>query len=267
MTATGDAILFSDGAAYDRFMGVWSRLVGQRFLDWLAPAPDLRWLDVGCGNGAFTQLVAERCAPRVLEGVDPSEAQLAFARKHPALQAARLQPGDAMALPCPAADFEIAVMPLVIFFVPDPARGVTEMTRVVAPGGTVAAYAWDMEQEGFPYREVRNALAEMGHTPPMPPSPDASRQEVLEELWAGSGLEGIETHRIEVQRTFAGFADLWSILLGGPSSGQTLATMTEAERRQVQERLRSRWQVNGDEPLTLTARANAIRGRVPDRPG
>ncbi|MDM7952331.1 MAG: class I SAM-dependent methyltransferase [Cyanobium sp. CZS 25K] len=267
MTSTGEAIRFSDGAAYDRFMGVWSRQVGRAFLDWLTPAPDQRWLDVGCGNGAFTQLVAERCAPRALAGVDPSEAQLSFARRHPALGAASFQLGDAMALPWEADGFEVAVMPLVIFFVPDPARGVAEMARVVAATGTVAAYAWDMANGGFPYQAVRSALEEMGHSLPMPPSLEASRQEVLQELWAGCGLERIETRQIAAQRSFASFGELWSILLGGPSAGQILATLTEDERQQLQERLRSHWQVQGEKPVTLTGRANAIRGTVPARQG
>jgi ubiquinone/menaquinone biosynthesis C-methylase UbiE len=49
-----------------------------------------------------------------------------------------------MALPFPNDTFDAAVMPLVIFFVPDPVKGVAEMARVVCPGGSVTAYAWDM---------------------------------------------------------------------------------------------------------------------------
>jgi hypothetical protein len=43
-------IRFDDGAAYERMMGAWSRLAGEIFLDWIAPRPGLRWVDVGCGN-------------------------------------------------------------------------------------------------------------------------------------------------------------------------------------------------------------------------
>jgi ubiquinone/menaquinone biosynthesis C-methylase UbiE len=56
-------IRFDDGNAYERAMGVWSRIAGQVFLDWLAPPSGLRWIDVGCGNGAFTELVAQRSRP------------------------------------------------------------------------------------------------------------------------------------------------------------------------------------------------------------
>ena len=65
-------IRFDDGAAYDRGMGVWSQLAGQVFLDWLAPSSGLRWIDIGCGSGAFTELLAQRCAPAEIQGIDPS---------------------------------------------------------------------------------------------------------------------------------------------------------------------------------------------------
>ena len=131
-------------------MGRWSQLVGDGFLDWLAPASGLRWLDVGCGNGAFTEMLVERCAPAAVVGVDPSEAQLAFARTRPASRVAQFRQGDAMALPFPDDAFDAAVMPLVIFFVPDPPKGVAEMARVVRPGGVVTAYGWDLFDGGFP---------------------------------------------------------------------------------------------------------------------
>src|ERR1700688_445584 len=111
-------IRFEDGAAYERMMGVWSRLAGDIFLDWLAPSPGLRWIDVGCGNGAFTELLCSRCAPAKIHGIDPSEAQLAFARTRPGARAAQFHKGDAMALPFTDRSFDAAAMALVIFFVP-----------------------------------------------------------------------------------------------------------------------------------------------------
>src|SRR5258706_16044692 len=125
-------IRFDDGAAYERYMGKWSQLAGRAFLDWLAPKPGLRWLDVGCGNGAFTEMLVERCAPVSMHGIDPSEAQLAYARSRPALRDAEFRSADAMALRFPDSTFDAAVMPLVIFFVPDPARGIAEMVQFVS---------------------------------------------------------------------------------------------------------------------------------------
>lgn len=65
---TENQIRFDDGAAYERMMGTWSRLAGNIFLEWLAPLPGLRWIDVGCGNGAFTAMLTERCAPAEVKG-------------------------------------------------------------------------------------------------------------------------------------------------------------------------------------------------------
>src|SRR5215207_4622158 len=202
---TSNEIRFDDGAAYERYMGKWSQLAGETFLDWLAPRAGLRWLDVGCGNGAFTALLAERCAPASVQGVDPSEGQLAFARTRPAARVAQFRQGDAMALPFPDGTFDAAVMPLMIFFVPDPAGGVAEIARVVCPGGAVTAYAWDMLGGGFPYAALQVEMRGMGVVVPTPPSPDASRIDSMRDLWAGAGLESVETREISVRRTFADF--------------------------------------------------------------
>ena len=259
---SNEPIRFTDGTGYDRFMGVWSRLAGQTFLDWISPNPGQRWLDVGCGNGAFTQLIAGQCAPASLVGIDPSDAQLDFARKHPLLESVSFVNADAMALPFPNNAFDLAVMPLVIFFVPEPAKGVAEMARVVAPGGTVAAYAWDMEGGGFPYQQVNETLASVGRPTPRPPSPEASRLAVLSDLWATAGLSDIHTRAIEVERTFADVDDLWTTLLGGPSAGQAIAAMDEQERSSFRDLLGARLQPDGCGPITLKGRAHAIRGTV-----
>src|SRR5271166_2160415 len=87
-------IRFDNGAAYDRGMGVWSQLAGQVFLDWLAPPTGLRWIDIGCGSGAFTELLAQRSAPVKIQGIDPFEEQLAFARTRPALREATFREGE-----------------------------------------------------------------------------------------------------------------------------------------------------------------------------
>lgn len=73
-------IQFIDGVGYEQMMGVWSRLVGERFLDWLVPPPNAHWVDVGCGGGAFTELISQRTSPRGVIGIDPSESQLEYAR-------------------------------------------------------------------------------------------------------------------------------------------------------------------------------------------
>ena len=259
-----EPIRFVDGAGYERYMGKWSQIAGTTFLDWLAPQAGLRWLDIGCGNGAFTEMFAERCAPASVHGIDPFEEQLVFARTRPALRRAQFRQGDAMALPFPDNTFDVAVMPLVIFFVPEPATGVAEMARVVCPGGTVAAYAWDMAGGGFPYAALQSEMRAMGVAVPSEPSPNASRLDVLQSLWTGAGLESVDTREIGAQRTFTDFNDYWTTILMAPSMGPKLAAMAAGEIADLKARMRSRLPAQASGHITCSARANAVRGRVPN---
>jgi len=254
---------FEDGAFYERMMGVWSRLAGEVFLDWAAPAAGLRWIDVGCGNGAFTELVVDRCKPAGIDGVDPSEGQLAFARTRPASRVAKFTQGDAMALPFPDASFDVATMALVIFFVPDPAKGVAEMARVLRPGGLAAAYAWDMAGGGFPWTVVQSEIKALGHKIVSPPSADASRVEVMRGLWEKAGFVGVETRAIAVQRSFDSIDEFLSIGLNTPSIGPVVKAMPASDVEALKARLRAGLRPDERGRVTLNARANAVKGRLP----
>src|SRR5215204_4301046 len=255
-------IRFDDGAAYERYMGEWSRLAGETFLGWLAPQSGLRWLDVGCGSGAFTEMLVGRWAPASVHGIDPSEGQLAYARARPASRVAQFRQGDAMALPFPDNTFDAAVMPLVIFFVPDPARGVAEMARVVCPGGLVTAYAWDMEGGGFPYEALHVEMRGLGVAVPVPPSAGASRIDAMRDLWTGAGLDSVETLEITVRRTFADFDDYWTTVLGGPSVRQWLAAMAPDDIAPLTARMRALLPADANGRINCSARAHAVKGRV-----
>lgn len=257
------SIRFNDGAVYERTMGGWSRLAGEVFLDWLAPAAGLRWIDVGCGSGAFTELLMQCCAPSDMQAIDPSDAQLAFARTRPGARGAEFHKGDAMTLPFAADRFDAAVMALVIFFVPEPAKGVAEMARVVRPGGTVAAYAWDILGGGFPFEPVLAELRALGLPLSRPPSLDASRIEVLRQLWSGAGLVEIETRDITVHRSFVDFDDFWAVSSMGSSVRPTLAAMSVDDVEQLKTRVRARLPQLPTGRFAYSARANAITGRVP----
>ena len=144
------AELFTDGEAYERMMGRWSRLAGETFLAWLVLPEGLRWLDVGCGNGAFTEEIITRCAPATVMAIDPSNEQLAFARTRPGAKVAKFEMGDAQKLSFGDGTFDVAVMALVLAFLLDPAKAVAEMARVVRPGGWAATYMWDILNSGSP---------------------------------------------------------------------------------------------------------------------
>ena len=171
--------------------------------------------------------------------------------------------GDAMSLPFSEDTFDVAVMALVIFYVPDPRKGVAEMARVVCPGGWVATYAWDMMGGGFPHEPMQAEMRTMGLKTVVQPNADASRIEVLQQLWSDAGFEAIDTRVIIVQRSFDNFDDYWAITLLSPTVGATIATMTPRDIDVLKARMRTRLVADPAGRITYTARANAIKGRVP----
>ncbi len=107
---TDAGTMFYDGKVYERMMGRWSKRVGAHFLDWLDPPKNLKWIEVGCGNGAFTEELIAHCAPLEVTAIDPSEGQLKLRadagrqrRSHNFSQA------DAQSLPFPDTAFDAAV--------------------------------------------------------------------------------------------------------------------------------------------------------------
>lgn len=255
-------IRFTDGAGYEQMMGVWSRSVGQIFLDWLGPAKGLAWADIGCGNGAFTELIVDRCAPKSIVGIDPSPEQLKYARERHKAGVAQFIEAGAMALPIADASVDAAAMALVIFFVPEPIVGVREMMRVVRPGGSVSAYAWDFPGGGFPWDVIQNAVRAAGIEVPLPPSAAVSDLKALHQVWVDAGLKSVASRDITVERVFPGFDEYWRIGLLTPTLVKLMDATPPATIAQIKERVRAAVRIE-DGKVIHTGRASAAKGIVP----
>ena len=260
---TDAGAMFSDGKVYERMMGRWSKLVGRVFLEWLNPPKNLKWIEVGCGNGAFTEELIAHCAPLEVTAVDPSEGQLSFARTRPAAKLAQFHRADAQALPFPDRSFDAAAMALVITFIPDPAKAVREMARVARPGGLVATYMWDTLAGGVPLAPLGTAFKAMGKDYTRVSS-DASNREVMQRLWQDAGLQEIETRQIRIPITYSSFEDFCesNLVPIGPA-GQVLKAMSPSEIVQLKDRLREILPIAADGRIAYEAFANAIKGKLP----
>ena len=63
---------WSAGDCYEPYVGRWSRRVAAVFVERLAVPRGRRWADVGCGTGALTHAILERCDPAAVTGIDAS---------------------------------------------------------------------------------------------------------------------------------------------------------------------------------------------------
>jgi SAM-dependent methyltransferase len=256
--------IWASGDAYEPFIGRWSRLVAREFLGWLGIPAASRWLDVGCGTGAVSQLILEHMAPTAVTGIDPSEGYVTFAQAHIRDSRAHFQVGDAQQLPVPDASFEAVVSGLVLNFVPEPALMAAEMARATRPGGTVAAYVWDYGDQMQILRAFWDTAATLD---PAAVSLDEGqrfplcRPEPLALLFREAHMQQVETRAIEVPTLFRDFEDYWTPFLGGqgPAPGYAMS-LDEARRAVLREHLRARLPSAADGTIPLVARAWAVRG-------
>ena len=256
--------VWASGAAYEPYVGRWSRLVASEFLRWLAIRDGARWVDVGCGTGAVAEAILRQADPSEVVGIDPSAAYVEYAQAHIIDPRARFEVGSASALPLDDAQVDAAVTGLVLNFVPDAVQALAEMVRVTRPGGTVGAYVWDYAGQMQLMRQFWDAA---GALDPRARELDEGvrfplcRPEPLQALFTGAGLADVQVRPIDVPTRFRDFDDYWTPFLGGqaPAPGYAMS-LSEDRRTELREYLRVRLPYDGDGGIPLIARAWAVRG-------
>jgi ubiquinone/menaquinone biosynthesis C-methylase UbiE len=261
---TAEAVRFTDGEGYEKFMGQWSRVAGRLFLDWLSLPKGLQWLDVGCGTGAFTEIIQQLSGAAEIVGLDPSAAQISYAGSRNTADRVRFQIADARSIPFDDGSFDVAVSGLVLNFIPDREKAVFEMQRVVRSAGTVAAYVWDFargsstaqhldwaakELEGPGYRRTELNAA-------------STTEENLKSLFERGGLTGVETRAIEVGVKFRDFDDYWKSNTTFTSPiGNFVKALTEEKRQRLMDLVKAKLPIDDQGAISYTARVNAVKGR------
>lgn len=106
-------------------------------IDFAAPAPGLRILEIGCGRGIALPVIAARCAPRRLAAIDIDARLLGEATQRLAATGtdATLVLGDVRAMPFEAASFDLVIDFGTCYHIARSAQAIAEIARVVAPGG------------------------------------------------------------------------------------------------------------------------------------
>jgi SAM-dependent methyltransferase len=252
----------SNGAAYEVFLGRWTRALGERMVEF-ARFSEGPLLDVGCGTGSLASAMAQR-GPAV--GVDVAVPYVAYASEHAA--GPRFVAGEAGRLPFADGAFAGAAAQLVLNFVGDPVIAVREMQRVTRKGGVIAASVWDF-RGGLVYQRMLWDTAAM-----IDPNAAAVRDRLfsaplalpdgLAALFARAGIGDVETASLTVRMDYASFADYWEPLLGGQGPVGTYAASLAPELRdRIEAAVRAAYLSGApDGPRSLVAAAWAVRAVV-----
>ena len=256
---------WQSGDPYEYYMGRWSKLVANQFVDWLLPKAGRKWLDVGCGTGALSEAIITRHNPETVVAIDQSDGFVRAAQQRLGNKA-RCEVGNALSLPLDDGSTDLAVSGLVLNFIPEPEKALAEMQRVTRQGGTVAVYIWDYAGKMEFLNRFWDVAVELN-----PGAsglhegrrfPDANAEHLMG-AFNRVGFSKTETAPLEIATKFAGFDDYWKPFLGGQGPAPTyVSKLNDAERNLLREALAQTLPVGEDGSISLTARAWAAKGIV-----
>jgi len=255
-----DAMSFTVPAgSYQQFMGRFADPLAVQFADFGGVTSGASVLDVGCGTGALTAVLADRLGAAAVSAVDPSPSFVEAARRR--LPGVDVRQARAEDLPFDDGRFDLVLAQLVVHFMTDPAAGMREMGRVARPGGVVAAAVWDHGGGQGPLQVFWSAVRALD-----PAAPDESdlpgvREGHLAALAGEAGLVDVDAAALTVEVAHESFEDWWRpfTLAVGPA-GAYVASLDDAGRTALRERCRS---VLPAGPFTIRATAWAVRARTP----
>ena len=257
---------WTSGGDYDRWMGRWSRLLAQAFLQWLDLPPGLRWIDICCGSGVLTEAIVHRNSPAAVQAIDISPDQIQFARRHRSGGNVTFYIANALSLPFADASSDVAVCGLGFNYLPNPSSGLKEFQRVLRPGGHVAIYVWDYESGARFLREFWDAAIAVD--PGATAFDQATRFPMctpkgLRDLAVQARLTAPTVQAIEITTRFTSFDDYWDPILSGQGSAPNYLAMLDAPTQaKIRERLRSALPINSTGAIEMPARAWALRARI-----
>jgi SAM-dependent methyltransferase len=258
-----------DAEAYERVMGRWSRRLAGPFLDF-AGVDRGAVLDVGCGTGSLTFLLAER-APAIssLAAIDVASSYVAYARANNRDPRIVFERADAADLPFADGSFDHCLSLLALHLMSEPERAMGEMVRVTRSGGTIAGAVWDV-RGGLPHARLFLDTAAMFDPAAMAVRdrymtvPLAQKGE-LEALWRSRGLQDVEQTTVSVRFDFACFADYWEPFRTGEGTmGGYVAALDPAASDRLGRHVRAAYEAGAEDgPRSFVASAWLCRGRLP----
>jgi SAM-dependent methyltransferase len=239
--------------AYDSFMGRYSAVLSPQFADFAGVAGGGRVLDVGCGPGALTGELVRRGAK--VSAADPSPQFVgAMRERYPDVD---VREAGAENLPFEDGSFDAALAQLVVHFMEDPVRGLSEMARVTSASGVVAACVWDLAADRAPITPFWRAVKEFDSGVESEAQRAGAGEGQLPELFEQAGLKEIRETALPVPVEHPTFEEWWRpFTLGVGPAGAYFLQLEPDKQQELEARLRAQL----GEPVSLETRAWAARG-------
>jgi ubiquinone/menaquinone biosynthesis C-methylase UbiE len=201
-----------------------------------------RVLDVATGSGLAALMAAELVGPDGhVSGVDLSETMVALATKRAAEQDfenVHFTRMDAERLDFPTGSFDAVLCALGLMLFPQPEQALSELHRVLRPGGTAALSVF-----GRGSRVALRAFMEP-FLPHMPPAPQRGpstfgfgRSEVLEEAVKEAGFSDVTTEEHAHVLTFGHEDGVWEMLLSLGRLAQMHSRLPVETRQHLKEQV------------------------------
>lgn len=254
-------------AAYDGYIGRWSRVVARDFLAWLAVPTQGTWHDVACGTGALTSEILATCGPARIDGSDPDESRVAYARATIVDARATFVVGDGMHIAGADDRYNVIVIGLGFPSIRETVAALLEFRRVTKPGGMVAGYVWDFDGEMQLLRYFWNAAADLEAGIEDEESDDGDdpyaicAPEGLRAAWTAAGFSDVSVRAIDACARFSNFDDFWMPFQRGDSPAQRhVQSLDDSRRAQLRARLHDALPISSDGSISLVTRAWAAKG-------
>lgn len=245
---------------YDLYVGRWSKLISQDFVEWLNPKANLKWLEIGCGTGALTSIIVDKCSPAYLLAVDKSDSYLAKAKESIDSKNVSFSNVDLNTYPLNE-EFNHITSGLVLNFIPQIRELLLHLLNNLKSGGQLSAFVWDYGGHYQPMRHFWEAAKEV--------SQDAEKFDAgvkfdictkgkLIQLFESLNLKEVQFTTMERIATFRNFDDYWLPIASAQGSvTEYISTLTESEKDSLKGCVKRRLPIafNGEIKLIISALA------------
>lgn len=217
-------------------------------LDAVTIAPGSRVLDVACGTGAVTRAAARRVGEEgAVVASDVSAVMLARAASVGASAGAapiEYREGSADALPVDDGWCDVVLCQQGLQFFSARAAAVSEMRRVLRPGGAAGIAVWATGHPLEPFGPYGDELAAIGATPPFPRAFESDTftmdVETVRSLLLDAGFSSVEALVVELQVSWPDAASAAAGVLGTPF-GPVVHALSEDQRKGFEAELEKRF--------------------------